>query len=142
LQPDHTGYCSVVNRKYPTAAPLPVGLRPTRSRASTLATIERARRRWRSPAWAEHAACAGQTDIFFGGPTESDRERLDRERQALAVCATCPVVLPCREHAHQFREAGIWGGESEYQRRAALRRLKGDPAPNRRPTGDSLAKEA
>jgi WhiB family redox-sensing transcriptional regulator len=121
------GYRSLVNRKYPTAAPLPVGLRPTRSRASAISTMERARRRWRSPTWAAQAACAGQTDLFFGAPTETDRARLDRERLALAVCADCPVLVPCREHARQFREAGIWGGESEYQRRAALRRLKIEP---------------
>ena len=40
---------------------------------------------------------------------------------ALAVCAVCPVIEPCRDHARRFREAGIWGGENEAQRRAALR---------------------
>ena len=73
------------------------------------------------PSWAEQAACAGQTDLFFGSPTEPERERIDRERLALAVCATCPVVSPCRDHARQFRESGIWGGENEKDRRAALK---------------------
>lgn len=73
------------------------------------------------PSWAEQAACAGQTDLFFGSPTEPERERIGRERLALAVCATCPVVLPCREHARQFRESGIWGGENEKDRRAAAK---------------------
>jgi WhiB family redox-sensing transcriptional regulator len=88
--------------------------------------LERAKRRWRAPSWAEQAACAGQTDLFFGSPTETDRERADRERQALAVCAVCPVVAPCRDHARRFREAGIWGGENETQRRAALKLEKRD----------------
>ncbi|CAB4600562.1 unannotated protein [freshwater metagenome] len=119
------GYRSdVSSRNSPTAAPLPVGLRPTRSRVSPRVALERTRRRWRSPAWAEQAACAGQTELFFGPAIETERERLDRERRALTVCATCPVLAPCREHARQFRESGIWGGESEYQRRAALRRAK------------------
>jgi WhiB family redox-sensing transcriptional regulator len=77
------------------------------------------------PSWAEQAACAGQTDLFFGSPTEPERVRIDRERLALAVCATCPVVSPCRDHARQFRESGIWGGENEKDRRAAA---KLDPA--------------
>ncbi len=73
------------------------------------------------PSWAEQAACAGQTELFFGSPTEPDRERIARERLALTVCATCPVVSPCRDHARQFRESGIWGGENEKDRRAAMR---------------------
>ena len=73
------------------------------------------------PSWAEQAACAGQTDLFFGNPTEPERERVDRERLALAVCAVCPVLAPCRDHARQFRESGIWGGENEKDRRAALK---------------------
>jgi WhiB family redox-sensing transcriptional regulator len=102
---------------------LPVGLRPptNRTRVNPRVALERAKRRWRAPSWAEQASCAGQTDLFFGSPTETDRERTDRERQALAVCAVCPVVAPCRDHARRFREAGIWGGENEAQRRAALK---------------------
>ena len=108
------------SRRLPIVAPLPVGLRPptARSRAAR-AAAERSRQRWRVPSWAEQAACAGQTDLFFGSPTEPERERIDRERSALAVCATCPVVTPCRDHARQFRESGIWGGEHEKDRRAA-----------------------
>jgi WhiB family transcriptional regulator, redox-sensing transcriptional regulator len=100
---------------------LPVGLRPltNRTRVDPRVALERAKRRWRAPTWAEQASCAGQTDLFFGHPTETDRERAERERQALAVCAVCPVVAPCRDHARRFREAGIWGGENEAQRRAA-----------------------
>lgn len=116
------------SRRLPTAAPLPVGLRPptNRTRVNPRVALERAKRRWRAPSWAEQASCAGQTDLFFGSPVETDRERADRERQALAVCAVCPVVAPCRDHARRFREAGIWGGENETQRRAALKLEKRD----------------
>lgn len=111
------------SRHVTTAAPLPVGLRPPtkRTRVTPQQAAERAKRRWRAPMWASEAACAGQTDLFFGSPTETDRERAVRERQALGVCATCAVVDPCRDHARRFREAGIWGGENETQRRAAVR---------------------
>lgn len=118
------GYrCAVSSsRRLPTAAPLPVGLRPPTARSrSARAAADRSRKRWRVPSWAEQAACAGQTDLFFGSPTEPERERIDRERLALAVCAACPVVAPCRDHARQFRESGIWGGENEKDRRAALK---------------------
>lgn len=110
-------------RRLPTAAPLPVGLRPPtkRTRVTPRQAMERAKKRWRAPSWAENAACAGQTELFFGTATEQDRERIDRERRALAVCAECPVIAPCRDHARRFREAGIWGGENELQRRAALK---------------------
>ena len=117
------GYRCAVSSRIPTAAPLPVGLRPptNRTRVTPRQAAERAKRRWRAPAWAEQAKCAGQTVQFFGNPSEQDRDRLDREREALAVGAVCPVIAPCRDHARRFREAGIWGGENEAQRRAALR---------------------
>ena len=83
--------------------------------------------------WAEQAACAGETDLFFGSPVELDRERIEREQRALLVCAVCPVIEPCRDHARRFRESGIWGGESEAQRRAALRLDKATS------TGDQVA---
>jgi WhiB family transcriptional regulator, redox-sensing transcriptional regulator len=102
---------------------LPVGHRPptARSRSSARAAADRSRKRWRAPTWAELAACAGQTNLFFGNPVEGDPERIDRERSALAVCAVCPVLTPCRDHARQYREAGIWGGENDVQRRVALK---------------------
>ena len=41
-----------------------------------------------------------------------------REAKARAVCATCPVLTPCRG-ARENREYGFWGGESEEERAAA-----------------------
>ena len=42
-----------------------------------------------------------------------------RERQAKAVCATCPVHKECLDFALRIREPhGIWGGLNEIERRA------------------------
>jgi len=38
------------------------------------------------------------------------------------VCASCPVVEPCREYARRQQEFGFWGGENEEERFIAIRR--------------------
>jgi WhiB family redox-sensing transcriptional regulator len=53
--------------------------------------------------------------------------RQRREDAAKALCARCPVIEQCREHALRVQEPyGVWGGLSEaerhqmiHQRRAA-----------------------
>ena len=63
-------------------------------------------------AWQTDAACRGaDPNIFFltkgihAGP-------------AKAVCATCPVIEPCRNHAvTNVEPAGVWGGLTERERR-------------------------
>lgn len=47
---------------------------------------------------------------------------------ALAVCAGCPVVEPCRSDAVVFEDRGVWGGTSE-RSRVALRREMGRSRP-------------
>jgi WhiB family redox-sensing transcriptional regulator len=45
--------------------------------------------------------------------------------RAKAVCAGCPVRVECREAARALgldAEFGVWGGESEDERRVAVRR--------------------
>lgn len=45
------------------------------------------------------------------------------QRKAVAVCRHCPVVLQCRADALDNRvEFGVWGGMTERQRRAVLRK--------------------
>lgn len=45
------------------------------------------------------------------------------QRQAVAICRHCPVVLQCRADALDNRvEFGVWGGMTERQRRALLRK--------------------
>lgn len=60
--------------------------------------------------WRKHAACRGMgASLFFTSKGES-------LAPAKAVCAICPVRLPC---AHEGAEErfGIWGGTDARQRR-------------------------
>lgn len=73
--------------------------------------------------WELDAACYGHDPSLFFGPNrfEPKRERLDREAAAKEICATCPALGPCREHALGDAEAfGVWGGLGESERRAIL----------------------
>lgn len=62
--------------------------------------------------WREHAACAGKpTEWFYPGRGEAFRE-------AMALCAICPVQADCLAFALRVGENnGIWGGKSERARR-------------------------
>ena len=45
------------------------------------------------------------------------------QRRAAAICRHCPVLLQCRADALDNRvEFGVWGGLTERQRRALLRK--------------------
>jgi WhiB family redox-sensing transcriptional regulator len=71
-------------------------------------------------AWQLKAACRGpQAEVFFPPPHfERKDEKLERERQAKAICATCPVRQPCLSYAISIREPhGIWGGLNESERK-------------------------
>ena len=74
-------------------------------------------------AWQVKAACRGpQAAVFFPPSTfERKDEKLDRERRAKAICATCAVRQPCLDYAMRIREPhGIWGGLSESERKRVL----------------------
>ena len=56
-----------------------------------------------APAFWGRSACAGMLDLFFGPglddlgePIETKDEVQIRNREAAAVCATCPVLAECR----------------------------------------------
>lgn len=66
--------------------------------------------------WRDHAACTGQTRLFFAPKAERPQARARREHAARALCHACPVMVPCREAARQNHEYGFWGGESEDER--------------------------
>lgn len=90
-----------------------------RTVASKLASLEAEAR------WQDRAECKGMDPILFFGPehAETVREKRDREDAAKAVCARCPVQKECLEYALEAREAyGIWGGMTEVERKALLRR--------------------
>ena len=69
--------------------------------------------------WVSKATCRGSTHLFFAADRERPGRRARRETAARALCATCPVLLPCRTWARANREYGFWGGESEDERAAA-----------------------
>ncbi len=72
--------------------------------------------------WQLLGSCRGKdTELFFHPEGERGPRRSNREAAAKAVCATCPVLLLCREHALSAREPyGVWGGLSEHEREATL----------------------
>lgn len=69
--------------------------------------------------WYDHAACVGQTELFFARPGERPEERQLRVARARRICAGCPVVEPCRTAARTGREFGVWAGEDEEDRARA-----------------------
>jgi len=66
--------------------------------------------------WVEGAACrAVDPDTLFVRGAE--------QHQAKQVCRTCPVRTECLAEALDSRsEFGVWGGMTERERRAVLRR--------------------
>ncbi|HEY2297274.1 MAG TPA: WhiB family transcriptional regulator [Jatrophihabitans sp.] len=74
--------------------------------------------------WQLHAACRGlDTSNFYHPENERGPSRARRERQAKAICATCPVIANCRQWALAAREPyGVWGGLSAEERELVLQR--------------------
>lgn len=80
--------------------------------------------------WQLRAACRelGSTR-FFHPAGERGEDREERDAAAKRVCAGCPVVEACLEHALRTREPfGVWGGKTEEERQAMRR-----PSRARRP---------
>ncbi len=74
-----------------------------------------------SAPWWEDAACSGTADEtgslwdVEGGQTKDEvAERDYRARAALAVCATCPVIVECDADAHAGRVQGVVMGGRVY----------------------------
>ncbi|WP_311210980.1 MULTISPECIES: WhiB family transcriptional regulator [unclassified Aeromicrobium] len=60
---------------------------------------------------------------FFSPEAERGTPKARREEAAKALCARCPVIEQCREHALAVQEPyGVWGGLSEAERREILER--------------------
>ena len=65
--------------------------------------------------WTMRAKCRGMEDALF--PDASDQKR------ARLLCSGCPVRFECLAEALDNRiEWGVWGGMTERERRALLRR--------------------
>lgn len=72
--------------------------------------------------WQLDGACRRvDVELFFHPDNERGPSRSEREAAAKAVCARCPVLQRCREHALQSREPyGVWGGLSVEERERLL----------------------
>lgn len=68
--------------------------------------------------WQYEGACRKvDPDAFFSPEAERGMRRQRREDAAKALCARCPVIEQCREHALRVQEPyGVWGGLSEAER--------------------------
>lgn len=66
--------------------------------------------------WQARGACLGLANIMFA-PANNDVAMA----KAKAVCAECPVIAECREHAITHPEKdGVWGGLTETERRPMI----------------------
>lgn len=76
--------------------------------------------------WHSDAACRrDEAGLFFAPSKEPTASRLRREQAAKQVCAGCPVLLECREHALMQPEPyGVWGGLTAAERRVVLARRR------------------
>ncbi|WP_051055929.1 MULTISPECIES: WhiB family transcriptional regulator [Kitasatospora] len=76
--------------------------------------------------WHTSAACrSDEAGLFFAPSKEPTAARLSREEHAKRVCARCPVLLDCREHAlAQPEPYGVWGGLTAAERRVVLTRRR------------------
>ncbi|MDP1719744.1 MAG: WhiB family transcriptional regulator [Candidatus Nanopelagicaceae bacterium] len=72
--------------------------------------------------WQQSGACRDlPSEMFFHPDGERGPSRRNRESRAKAICATCPVIQQCRNHALAVEEPyGIWGGLSEDDRLSIL----------------------
>lgn len=68
--------------------------------------------------WQLEGACReADPAIFFHPEGERGSARRNRDRAAQEICAGCPVLMQCREHALAAREPyGVWGGLTEADR--------------------------
>lgn len=76
--------------------------------------------------WKREAACRDHpnADIFFTEPSAgASRNVLLDYRDALELCASCPVRDDCLDYALRLDLEGIWGGLTTSARRTIKRRL-------------------
>ncbi|MEI7561166.1 MAG: WhiB family transcriptional regulator [Actinomycetes bacterium] len=72
--------------------------------------------------WQVESACRDlPSETFFHPDGERGPSRKNRIKNAKAICATCPVIKECLQHALTVQEPfGIWGGKSEEERAEIL----------------------
>lgn len=73
--------------------------------------------------WQYDGSCrAADPSLFFHPENERGPARRSRDLKAVTICASCPVMERCRQHALDVREPfGVWGGLTESKRQAMRR---------------------
>ena len=73
--------------------------------------------------WQYLGACRGvDPETFFSPDAERGPRRRAREAAAKALCAVCPVITECLDHALTVREPyGVWGGMNINERDQLLK---------------------
>ena len=68
--------------------------------------------------WQQQGSCTNMpSETFFHPDAERGEARRLRDMKAKAICASCPVLLICREFAIVSEEPyGVWGGLSPEDR--------------------------
>jgi WhiB family redox-sensing transcriptional regulator len=74
--------------------------------------------------WQDLGACRDtDPELFFLEHNLRTVEKRQKERAAIIVCRTCPVVQQCLAHSLAVPEFyGVWGGVTADQRMAMLRK--------------------
>ncbi|ANJ09290.1 transcription factor WhiB [Streptomyces parvulus] len=84
-----------------------------------------------------------EAGLFFAPSKEPTAARLSREEAAKRVCARCPVMVECREHALlQPEPYGVWGGLTAAERRVVLARRRRREAELKKPPRTPTARIA
>jgi WhiB family transcriptional regulator, redox-sensing transcriptional regulator len=93
--------------------------------------------------WVEHGVCKGRSPEWVNAVFFPARGDVSRHQTAMDLCASCPVVDPCRMYAiANPKVKGIWGGLSEQQRRDIRSRNRKAREAARRATGDDTGRDA
>ncbi|USQ79977.1 WhiB family transcriptional regulator [Ornithinimicrobium faecis] len=68
--------------------------------------------------WQHEGLCRTRSpELFFHPDGERGSVKRAREARAKKLCAACPVIEQCREHALSVPEPyGVWGGLTEEER--------------------------
>lgn len=71
----------------------------------------------RSIDWMSHGACLREDPgLFF--PFAATGSSLRQIENARVICGGCPVRVTCLSYAVETGQHGIWGGTTDYERRA------------------------
>ncbi|MFF7198210.1 WhiB family transcriptional regulator [Streptomyces sp. NPDC008079] len=62
--------------------------------------------------------CSSDPELFHDVEGESSKEKRARETEAKNLCLDCPVMIACAAIGRKLYESGIWGGETDSERRA------------------------